>query len=187
MLQWHGAAHAADDTDQGLLERAQALFKPLPADASTPQRPVTPDLVALGQALFFEPRVSGDGKVSCGGCHLPSFYGAEPLPQTVGFQGKVLPRNTPTVFNTALQFVQHYGGNRVDVEEQAVKALVSPFAYAIRITRRQKRGCGRCRATARCSRKLSRASRAGDGGELGQGDRRLRARAAHAGAVRPLS
>jgi cytochrome c peroxidase len=124
------AAHAADDTDQGLLERAQALFKPLPADASTPQRPVTPDLVALGQALFFEPRVSGDGKVSCGGCHLPSFYGAEPLPQTVGFQGKVLPRNTPTVFNTALQFVQHYGGNRVDVEEQAVKALVSPFAYA---------------------------------------------------------
>jgi cytochrome c peroxidase len=40
-----------------------------------------------------------------------------------------LPRNVPTIFNTALQFAQHYGGNRVDVEEQAVKALVSPLAY----------------------------------------------------------
>ncbi len=119
----------ADDADK-LLAAAQALFKPLPANAATAERPVTPELVALGRALFFETRVSGDGKVSCGGCHNSQFYGAEPIAQTVGFQGKVLPRNTPTVFNTALQFVQHYGGNRVDVEEQAVKALVSPFAYA---------------------------------------------------------
>jgi cytochrome c peroxidase len=124
------SAFAADDADRALLEKAQALFKALPANAATAERPITPELVALGQALFFETRISGDGKVSCGGCHNPQYYGAEPIAQTVGFQGKVLPRNTPTVFNTALQFVQHYGGNRVDVEEQAVKALVSPFAYA---------------------------------------------------------
>ncbi|HWQ39509.1 MAG TPA: cytochrome c peroxidase [Burkholderiales bacterium] len=115
--------------DAALLARAQQLFKPLPANAATPERPVTPELVALGRALFFENRVSTDGRVSCAACHLPSFYGAEPLPRTVGNQGKILPRNTPTVFNTALQFVQHYGGNRVDVEEQAVKALISPLAY----------------------------------------------------------
>jgi cytochrome c peroxidase len=73
--------------------------------------------------------VSSDGKQSCGECHQPMFYGTDALPRSAGNQGKVLPRNVPTVFNTALQFVQHYGGNRVDVEEQALKALLSPLAY----------------------------------------------------------
>jgi cytochrome c peroxidase len=115
--------------DAALLQRAQQLFKPLPADASTPERPITPERVALGKALFFEPRLSVDNRVSCATCHQPSFYGAEPLAVSVGIHSKVLPRNTPTIFNTALQFVQHYGGNRVDVEDQATKALLSPLAY----------------------------------------------------------
>jgi cytochrome c peroxidase len=120
---------SADDGEKELLTRARAIFKPLPADASTPERPLTPERVELGRLLFFENRVSTDGRVSCGACHLPSFYGTDALPRTIGNAGKVLPRNTPTVFNTALQFVQHYGGNRVDVEEQAVKALIAPLAY----------------------------------------------------------
>jgi len=120
---------AAEESDEALLARARQLFKPLPADAAAADRPISRERVALGRALFFENRVSTDGRVSCAACHLPSFYGAEPLPRTAGNQGKVLPRNTPTVFNTALQFVQHYGGNRADVEEQAVKALISPLAY----------------------------------------------------------
>jgi cytochrome c peroxidase len=101
----------------------------LPADASTPERPVTRELVEFGRALFFETRVSTDGRMSCAACHQTSFYGSDALAQSVGNGGKQLPRNVPTVFNTALQFAQHYGGNRVDVEEQAVKALVSPLAY----------------------------------------------------------
>ena len=120
---------AADDNEGALLARAQQTFKPLPADAGTPERPLTPERVALGRALFFETRVSSDGKGSCGGCHNPYFYGTDALPRSVGVGGKIIPRNAPTVFNTALQFVQHYGGNRADVEEQAVKALVSPLAY----------------------------------------------------------
>jgi len=119
----------AEDNEEALLARAQQLFKALPADAATPQRPLTPERVALGRALFFETRVSSDGKGSCGGCHNPFFYGTDALPRSVGVGGKVIARNAPTVFNTALQFVQHYGGNRADVEEQAVKALVSPLAF----------------------------------------------------------
>jgi len=119
----------AEDNEDALLARAQQIFKPLPTDAGTPDRPLTPERVALGRALFFETRVSSDGKGSCGGCHNPFLYGTDALPRSVGVGGKVIPRNAPTVFNTALQFVQHYGGNRADVEEQAVKALVSPLAY----------------------------------------------------------
>ena len=119
----------AEDTDKALLERAQQMFKPLPADAGTPERPLTPERVELGKALFFEPRVSADGTVSCAKCHQPTLHGIDALPRSIGNNNKLLPRNAPTVFNTALQFVQHYGGNRQDVEEQAVKALISPFAY----------------------------------------------------------
>jgi len=120
---------ADDDTDRALLERAQQLFKPLPRDAGTAEYPVTPERVELGKALFFEPRVSNDGVVSCAKCHQPTLYGTDALPTSIGNHGKVIPRNAPTVFNTALQFVQHYGGNRKNVEEQAVKALISPLAY----------------------------------------------------------
>ena len=122
-------AVSADDGDAGLLARARALFKPLPADASTPERPIMPARVELGRALFFETRVSSDGKQSCGECHQPIFYGTDALAESVGNKGRQLPRNVPTVFNTALQFTQHYGGNRADVEEQALKALLSPLAY----------------------------------------------------------
>ena len=125
-----GACASVSTTeDTQLLARAQQLFKPLPVDASTPERPLTPEKIELGRALFFEPRLSSDGRISCASCHSASFYGAEPLALSVGPHGKVLPRNVPTIFNSALQFAQHYGGNRVDVEDQAVQALLSPFAY----------------------------------------------------------
>ncbi len=116
--------------DAALLARARQLFAPLPANAATPERPLTPERIQLGRALFFEPRLSADDRISCATCHQPSFYGAEPLAVSMGPSGKLLPRNTPTIFNTALQFVQHYGGNRSDVEDQAVRSLTSPFAYA---------------------------------------------------------
>ncbi|UCD68563.1 MAG: c-type cytochrome [Betaproteobacteria bacterium] len=120
---------SADDAKNDLLARAQAVFKPLPESAATADRPLTAARVELGRALFFETRVSTDGKQSCAQCHQPMFYGTDALAESVGNQGKRIPRNVPTVLNTALQFAQHYGGNRVDVEEQAVKALPSSLAY----------------------------------------------------------
>ena len=122
-------AGAADDPDRALLERANALFKPLPKDASTPERPLSAERVELGRMLFFETRVSTDGVISCAQCHQATLYGTDAMTTSTGNGGKKLPRNVPTVFNTALQFVQHYGGNRRDVEEQATRALVSPLAY----------------------------------------------------------
>ena len=120
---------SADDGDTDLLARAQALFAPLPKYAERSDRPLNTDQIALGRALFFETRVSSDGKQSCAQCHQPMFYGTDALALSVGNSGAQIPRNVPTVFNTALQFAQHYGGNRVDVEEQAVKALPSKLAY----------------------------------------------------------
>ncbi len=119
----------AADADQALLTQAQQIFKPLPDTAALENTPLTPERVALGKALFFETRVSADGRLACVTCHTPSFYGADTLALSVGVQGKVLPRNASTVFNTPLLVAQHFGGNRATVEEQAVKALLSPLAY----------------------------------------------------------
>lgn len=120
---------SADDGEQQLLATAQQLFKPLPADFATADRPLTPAKVELGRMLFFENRVSLDGTMSCAACHPAALYGADGLPKSFGILNRALPRNAATVLNTAGQFAQHFGGNRKDVEEQAMRALLSPFAY----------------------------------------------------------
>ena len=119
---------AASD-DQALLDRAKALFKPLPDSSALENTALTPERVALGKALFYETRVSSDGRQGCVSCHSPSYHGGDSLPLSMGVHGKVLPRNAPTVFNTSLLVAQHYGGNRTSVEDQAVKALTSLVAY----------------------------------------------------------
>ena len=123
-----GSVGAASD-DQALLDRAKALFKPLPDSSALENTALTPELVALGKALFYETRVSSDGRQGCVSCHSPSYHGGDSLPLSMGVHGKVLPRNAPTVFNTSLLVAQHYGGNRTSVEDQAVKALTSLVAY----------------------------------------------------------
>jgi len=67
--------------DSDLLARAKALFSPLPKYAERADRPLNTDQIALGRALFFESRVSTDGKQSCAQCHQPMFYGTDALPQ----------------------------------------------------------------------------------------------------------
>lgn len=119
----------AEDTDKALLDRARTLFKPLPDTARVDDYPHSQARIDLGKALFFETRVAIDGHTSCATCHNPSYYGADSLALSVGIHGKKLARNASTVFNTPLLIAQHYGGNRVTVEEQALKALLSPLAY----------------------------------------------------------
>ena len=81
---------------------------------------------ALGRRLFFDPRWSLDGKVSCVTCHPTSHYGADTGATSVGVLGRRTPRNAPTVLNAALQFAQHWRGDRRDLEDQALKALTGP-------------------------------------------------------------
>ncbi|MFM7802381.1 MAG: cytochrome-c peroxidase, partial [Limnohabitans sp.] len=119
----------SDNDDQVLMNKANALFKPLPTTDALENSEFTPRRVALGKALFYETRVSSDGRLGCVTCHNPAYHGADALALSVGIHGKVLPRNAPTVFNTSLLVAQHYGGNRASVEEQAFKALLSPVAY----------------------------------------------------------
>ncbi len=120
---------AAHNGDEQQLADARENFKALQADFATPENPLTSERVALGRQLFFDPRMSLDGTVSCATCHQAALFGTDALPKSYGVLNRPLTRNAPTVLNTAGQFAQHFGGNRKDVEEQAMRALVSPLSY----------------------------------------------------------
>jgi cytochrome c peroxidase len=44
-------------------------------------------LVKLGQALFFDPELSGNRDISCATCHHPNFSGGDALPVSIGTGG----------------------------------------------------------------------------------------------------
>ena len=120
--------HAADEASD-LLKEAQAIFRPLPDDMATSEFPVTPERVELGRKLYFDPRISVDGTVSCARCHQSALYGTDGLAKPLGAHDKVNPRNAPSILNAALQFKEHWRGDRENVEEQAKKALVGPPSF----------------------------------------------------------
>ncbi len=115
------------DTQQ-LLDDAQASFQALP---SAPVAKDSPQALRaeLGRRLFFENRVSMDGNVSCSHCHLPEKQGSDGLPKSIGVFGKENPRNAPSVFNAAMNFKQHWRGDRESLEEQAEKSLLGPASF----------------------------------------------------------
>ena len=122
-------AFSATGDDEALLKQARGIFSPLPKDMATAEFPITPERVTLGRRLFFDPRISLDGTVSCSRCHQPSLYGTDALAKPIGVKDRTNPRNAPTVLNAALQFAAHWRGDRTNVEDQATKALVGPPSF----------------------------------------------------------
>lgn len=115
--------------ENSLLEQARSAFKPLPKTMTTPDNPLTANKIALGRILFFEPRVSLDGTVSCSRCHQPGLYSTDALPKPIGVLHRENPRNAPVIFNAALQIAAHWRGDRKSVEDQAMQALIAPPSF----------------------------------------------------------
>jgi len=93
---------------------------PSPADNR-----LTQDRVALGKALFFDPRLSSDRNLSCAGCHNPMFGWADGLATAKGNKSKVLGRATPTIINTAYNTLQMWDGRKASLEDQAMGPMQS--------------------------------------------------------------
>jgi cytochrome c peroxidase len=118
---------AAAEPDAELLQQARELFKPLPKDMATPEFPITRERVELGRSLFFDPRLTVDGNLSCSTCHNPAFYGADPLAKPTGAKQRVHPRRSPTNLNAGTSFIIHWRGDRLNLEDQVAQALTSPI------------------------------------------------------------
>lgn len=91
--------------------------------------PVTlrPAGVALGQKLFFEPRLSGDGTVACATCHDPARAFTDGRPLSVGIHGRVGQRNAPTILNALYNKHQFWDGRVTTLEQQAALPITNLF------------------------------------------------------------
>lgn len=92
--------------------------------------PITPEKVALGWQLFYDPRLSSDDTISCASCHLPEAGFADPRPGSVGVGGAVGDRNAPTVINAMFSEALFWDGRAGSLEEQAVGPIVNSIEMA---------------------------------------------------------
>jgi cytochrome c peroxidase len=113
-------AHSAalpvpSDELQALVEKyRRPTTVPIPAN-----NPLTAEKVALGQALFFDPRLSGSGAIACATCHNPGLAWGDGLPKGIGHMGTRLDRHTPTILNVAYGEPYFWDGRAATLEEQA--------------------------------------------------------------------
>ncbi len=117
---------------------AMAQTPDLQAPAVTPmadQEPITPIppppaadplKLALGEHLFGDPRLSGDGKLACSSCHDLQTNGARAGRKSVAHDGSDAPFDTLTVFNAALSFRLNWEGNFRALAAQAESSLENP-------------------------------------------------------------
>lgn len=105
---------------------AFAQFKALPDKVPVPaDNPMTKDKIELGKMLFFDPRLSMDGTISCNSCHNVMFHGGDGRAVGAGIHGQRGGRGSPTVWNSAFHTVQFWDGRAASLEEQAKGPLVN--------------------------------------------------------------
>lgn len=114
-----------------LLETAKKYFAPLPARAESPTNPITPEKVALGRQLYYDPRLSKNHDLSCNSCHKLDDYGVDREETSPGHKGQRGERNTPTVYNAGTHIAQFWDGRAATLEEQALKPVTNPVEMAM--------------------------------------------------------
>lgn len=98
-----------------------------------PKAPVaaTPEMIALGKALYHSETLSQKGNLSCASCHNLSTYGVDNKPTSPGSTGENGVRNTPTTYNASRNFRQFWDGRAESVEEQAIMSVINPIQHGL--------------------------------------------------------
>ncbi len=103
--------------------REQVVKGPLATIPDVPpipdNNPMTPEKILLGKMLYFEPRLSESGIISCHTCHNFSLGGTDRIPASLGHDFQTGGRNAPTVLNAAFFNLQFWDGRAESLEEQA--------------------------------------------------------------------
>ncbi len=89
-------------------------------------------LVELGKQLYFDPRLSDDGTVSCNSCHNVMGNGSDGRPNSVGVKGQVGGRKAPTVWNSQVYSAFFWDGRADSLETQAKGPLSNPIEMAMK-------------------------------------------------------
>lgn len=88
--------------------------------------PYTPQKAELGKDLFFDGRLSANGRVSCAFCHDPAHAFSGDTPFSPGVTGHLTGRHTPTLINRAYGKSQFWDGRAPTIEAQIVIPMTHP-------------------------------------------------------------
>jgi cytochrome c peroxidase len=89
--------------------------------------PMTPAKIELGRNLFFDARLSGDGRISCASCHDPKLAFTDGRAIAEGIAGRRGPRNSPSLLNAMFNTGQFWDGRADTLEDQAIQPLINPL------------------------------------------------------------
>jgi len=96
---------------------------------------ILPERVRLGRWLFYDPRLSVDGSISCATCHRPAYGFSEPTRVSAGVGGRHGTRKTPNLLNQSVSLARYvrgrayfaWDGRTASLEEQIARALGHPL------------------------------------------------------------
>jgi cytochrome c peroxidase len=98
-----------------------------PQPSLPPDNPLTLEGIALGRALFTDPRLSCNGRQSCATCHQPDHAFADQASRSTGAEGVRGKRHSPSLLNLAWQPAYAWDGSKPRIRDQALAALSSPL------------------------------------------------------------
>jgi cytochrome c peroxidase len=87
-------------------------------------------MVDLGAKLYFDPRLSKSGFISCNSCHNLSLGGTDNLVTSIGDNWQQGPINAPTVLNSSMNVAQFWDGRARTLKEQAGGPIANPKEMA---------------------------------------------------------
>ncbi|MCW5634925.1 MAG: c-type cytochrome [Rubrivivax sp.] len=131
---WHGAMRWVLS---GTIAAAGVALAQDPLQAEAARRfgrlePAAPGPLAqveLGRALYWDTRLSADGRTSCASCHAAGEGGADRRAASIDARGKATARNSPTVFNALRQPTLRWLGDRRSGAEQAEGSITGSMGF----------------------------------------------------------
>ena len=115
---------------------AQLLPVPAGLDAFLPvpeNNPLTREKIELGRKLFFDPRLSRDGTVSCATCHDPELAFTDTRKLSVGIAGRTGNRRVPRLINRVYGSSFFWDGRAATLEEQVTQPIANPKEMDMRV------------------------------------------------------
>jgi cytochrome c peroxidase len=97
-----------------------------PIQVIKPPAQINLGMVELGKKLYFDPRLSKSGFISCNSCHNLSMGGTDNIPTSIGDKWQQGPINAPTVLNSSLNVAQFWDGRAADLKAQAGGPIANP-------------------------------------------------------------
>ncbi|MBA4029689.1 MAG: hypothetical protein C0478_02070 [Planctomyces sp.] len=112
--------------DETLWDRARATFGVV---GQTPPEALDLPVVKLGQALFWDTRLSANGKIACASCHLAEEGSADKRPFSKDARDHATSRNSQPVFNALLQPALRWTADRKSGSAQAQGSLTGSMGW----------------------------------------------------------